>query len=1012
MTEQLAVRITGNGKKLGSGVFYHPAKSKWCYVYTCAHVLAPVHDWEVAWETEGKEYKIELSAEAACISEPEDVAVLRFADPVGLPDTAGFAFGDAEAKEQLWGYGYPVCMDHEELAFDREILRAQVKAVARDGRQIQLRIEAANLNQADRDSELQGFSGTGLFKREEETGRVFLCGLFRNGQNSAARNIAYAVPAQVLAQVLGQYQLEQPENAGKELKDGAGGVMQSILPAERGGAGMDRAACEEYIALKVKEAEKSAGNEADKRWEEILHSAAFDKISRDRQHLVWDKYLQKLYTADRQEEFEKTVRQFRERYPDEEPSFLLSRQADMCWQRGQYEEADRLAQKALAQEPGNDRYAVQAVLTEAFADQESSWEEIKSRLVYPDGTLNLATEKVEILEYAERVLEVVAIRRFQKGKEGLQYALQVYGRRKEKEFEEDLANCYYLAALEEMTTPEGKLDMHKKNAEYLNLSRKYYQSVFDRADKQERRGLMRRQGGNFFRCLNLLNDVTAMRHIYEEVREACPEDVELVKMMNHAATQWGRYDEEETKNLSDTTKKLLQAQSSINDAEHKYRDGFLEEAYLLYHRAGTLFEELEGQTEEAVIARKDIYVPLMNVYYFLTVYYRENYREKFEKCYQKYCACDVSETEKQNMQLFRRELQGDLAGAEKGFAEMAEREDTLEAYNQLLHFYSRQNNREAMRRLYEYMVSRKRYLIEEDEEYFYRNYIGFYLYQCANLPQAMEGFLKYGSKIQDVQAREFLEMQLRNSSGDFGEMERFLALNERLYKEQWYSEIRCQGTKALYHLHNGQYAQAMADYEGCWNSRDGIVPLAQNMILRVNQKIPPIGGNSVFNLVHLQEILQKGQYVPRHPGGRAEKITESLKQGQIIADAWALYILACKGHLELLKGFSKVFVTYNTHTWLLQELLAAENEQIRQILAAFWQWDNIELRCPGLETQLHFRKNLRGGWIEEHANICLANELRVPLVIGRYLQDVDMGDCWKYLIGVEELEAYMRKRTD
>ena len=1008
MIEQLAVRIIGKGKKLGTGVFGYPVNSTWCYVYTCRHVLGSACELELELELQECEYKVESDAlETACMDEQQDLAVLRFRKPEGWQDMLEegvFALGNAVPGDRLQGFGYPECVNHAELAFDRDMLEVQVKAVSKDRTSLQLRLDAVNLNQANRGSELAGFSGTGLFKIDKKTGKKLLCGLFREGQNDAARNIAYAVSSQSLLNVLRQNQLEQPESIDLTFADEPAGTVQLIELPERGGTGMDRETCEDYIELKIKEAEKLTGNEAFERWNEIFRSNAFRNISEKKQYEAWDEYLMLLYREDRQEEFRKAVEDFEEQYKEDTPAFFFSRKADMLWRLERYEEADCYAQKALAQEPDNDRYVVQTVLTEAFAEKQCSWEEIKSRLTYPDGTVNLSTQKPEILEYADQTLEVIAIRIFRNAKEGLFFANRAYERRKSEDIKEDLANCYYLAAVEEMTDSDGRLDIHKKNAEYLNRSRSYYREIFDKADGQERKALMRRQGGNYFRCLNLLNDVGAMRHIYREVRAAWPDDAEIAKMMNHAVTQWGNYDEAEVQELPEATKKLLQAQTAMNNADHKYRDGFREEAYLLFHQAGALFEELEGQTEEESISRKDIYIQLMNVYYFLSVYFQEDYQEKFEQYYQKFMACDVTETEKQNMQLFRQELQGDIEGAAKGFAEFADREDTLAAYNQLLHFYTRQGDRESVRRLYEYMIARKGYLIEEDEEYFYRNYITFFLYQCLDPVRAMDSFLKYGNKIQDKAAREYLEMQLRNYSGDFGDMERFLALNEKFYQEQWYPEVHYQGMKALYHLHNGQYEQAFDDYQNFWNRKDGIVPLAQNMILRLNGKIPPLGGNSVFNQDTVRDVLQNKQYIPRNPEGREEKVRKSLQSGKIIVDAWALYILAYQGKLEDLKSFSEVYVTYNTHSWLMQELLVAENGEIRRILHALHHWDNIRLRCPGMAAQVHFRQNLRGGWIEEHANVCMANELHIPLVIGRYLPDVDMGGCWRYLVGVGEME--------
>lgn len=108
-----------------------------------------------------------------------------------------------------------------------------------------------------------------------------------------------------------------------------------------------------------------------------------------------------LYREDRQEEFWKAVEDFEEQYKEDALAFFFSRKADMLWRLERYEEADYCAQKALALEPDNDRYVVQTVLTEAFAEKQCIWEEIKSRLVYPDGTLNLSSSKAEILEYAD-----------------------------------------------------------------------------------------------------------------------------------------------------------------------------------------------------------------------------------------------------------------------------------------------------------------------------------------------------------------------------------------------------------------------------------------------------------------------------------------------------------------------------------------------------------------------------------------------------------------------------------
>lgn len=67
MIEQLAVRIIGKGKKLGTGVFCYPANSVWCYVYTCRHVLGSACELELELELQECEYKVESDAlETAC----------------------------------------------------------------------------------------------------------------------------------------------------------------------------------------------------------------------------------------------------------------------------------------------------------------------------------------------------------------------------------------------------------------------------------------------------------------------------------------------------------------------------------------------------------------------------------------------------------------------------------------------------------------------------------------------------------------------------------------------------------------------------------------------------------------------------------------------------------------------------------------------------------------------------------------------------------------------------------
>lgn len=222
LIKKVAVRIEakvidGNNEILGSGILWRPHdESEYDYAFTAAHVVEELNEAVCViryLDESGKEESIEVENINICKhpgflkksdnSCQKDVAVIRFNKLSS--DIIRYYFEDADfipSGDKLIFRGFPECInDNDSFKLSAKTDEGSFGENDKDIHKFTYSVSnTANLNITDRNSELKGFSGMGLF--QEKGNSMSLIGLHSYGlKNDAPFNEIVGMPINLIIEV-------------------------------------------------------------------------------------------------------------------------------------------------------------------------------------------------------------------------------------------------------------------------------------------------------------------------------------------------------------------------------------------------------------------------------------------------------------------------------------------------------------------------------------------------------------------------------------------------------------------------------------------------------------------------------------------------------------------------------------------------------------------------------------------------------------------------------------------
>lgn len=352
----------------------------------------------------------------------------------------------------------------------------------------------------------------------------------------------------------------------------------------------------------------------------------------------------------------------------------------------------------------------------------------------------------------------------------------------------------------------------------------------------------------------------------------------------------------------------------------------------------------------------------------------------------RHCESIKNPTGIESFQIYIDELETyDFKAIENRYKAFFEKYDDIISFEEWCHFYIRHGEYLKTKELYDSVFDERKYLIEDQPEYFYRSYIDFTLAHQFDLTPALRCFVEHSDEFKDVFIYMSFEMDLKFATCTFNDPDQMLddvkiLLDEGLYTEADYNE-KC----LIINMLNCRPVQA-EQYAG-W--AHGMHPLLSSkyermlLVWKGAQVMPNTHWNSMQQWIASQmfDVYKKEKWLRNPKDILFESCTSENKA--IVVDLWTLYFFVKVQAQEVMSHFKTIYITYDTVSMALQEINQVNDDDIRRVLIHLQREGNVKLLSPTLEQQLTVR-NPSYNFMEVHSACLLAQELNCPAFVGEF----------------------------
>lgn len=227
---QLTVKIFNMmGAYIGSGTLFVPrGDGKYAYIFTAAHVAVLgidekklkfkmlLDEQEKDFETNNEDsIKLHEEYDKNADVKEYDVAVIKINREDWMHKLPTLTIGSPKENEEVQGQGFPKGAHESKLIFNMMELEGKIVTCSNQYKRFQLNIDN-KLNLSNRDSELEGYSGSGLYEKRYEDEELVLVGIFSYGQGqNAIQNTTNSFHSELLRDICKKYRWEEPEQANQ-----------------------------------------------------------------------------------------------------------------------------------------------------------------------------------------------------------------------------------------------------------------------------------------------------------------------------------------------------------------------------------------------------------------------------------------------------------------------------------------------------------------------------------------------------------------------------------------------------------------------------------------------------------------------------------------------------------------------------------------------------------------------------------------------------------------------------
>ena len=1051
-TQEYSVLITDEKRSsFGTGVLFYPGEGKIFYVFTCAHVIDELDGSLVLnllqpVQREIENYSIctikvdrtqvvyspidEVTDDAECKKHSVDVAVIYIKKDEQLKlNASDYCIAEASRGMNVFAQGFPAGTKYtEDLLEAVDVMHGKILHNVSERKNFVLRVEDTYLDAGNRVFELEGFSGSPVWNREEHV--LSILGLISSGVGeNVFLSKVNAVKMEYIRCIMESHfhvyidtciaGIPKSEIAGKSDHWVFDGTI-TIDPPEN-----------LYDQWLMKQIEKVCTYISDLKMqnaidlaEETIHNSIFDKCSSDlaTKHLKYLLYCYEITLLD--EEFEKTENCMRERKLLEGQELL--RRLTFTFSRKEYAKTITIAKDVMENGTADDTLATAAKMfseiCKAYTDH-APVEETIYKFLDENENLIVEVRDPECQSLVYQMLGYVYGNYYHEYTKSVRCLNRAYQIGHDSIVLESLGCAYYFLSLQNAIREDGLVDIEKVNRSELNKARKCFLQILGKADELMLAATMKRVGVIMYNTFYSLNDSYRVITLYPKVKENVLFENRIDKrafefkyaeiMCGNRQLDFAQFDALENEDI-EKLELIGKIRSFMCQFQAAHLQQVLENTEISEGLHGLINDAEQWMSANDGDDRFSFAIDLMRLYSLGYRFFGWAVSSEIERHLQ--YARSAGKTKLITREEgFLYENSHSLEEAEKYYLEAWNNRASLDRWHELLDFYIRNKLLEKADDLYLELFEKHFSLIKDEPEFACRDYFVYILGNRRSIKNALRIYVEHQNEMLDANLREFWKHELMTYTGTFNDPEEFeeeraFFQQQGLIPEDEYHRVilvaymlNLNSEKAWKHFSkdNPYFGVNIREPENIpYLTREGACFLVWQ------KKYPPRkepGWNGIMEK-NVKETCDRisAETWHREIDAIKQQVNFSLER-TIAIDAWGIYLIAVEGNLDILERFDCVYVTHNTISRMLEEMCRYENLYFTSALAYFEGLDNLKIVSPDFEHQLQVREVI-SAYDEPSCTLALALEKQCIAVLGEPNLQKELIQTFKEII-VRPLDA-------
>lgn len=1011
--EAYSVLITGDKGNRGTGTLFYQEGSSFFYVFTCAHVIylseSVTINIIISLDDIINDYKVDVTKDRFRFSPIDEVTVISESTTVHTSDIAvikcdkgdiplmptGYMLVPMTDGEKIHTVGYPECEDisvyYQQMSLDGEVMRIDSNADY-----FMACLYGDNLNSADREAELKGFSGAPVWDKQSlDDNAHLLGGIIASGVGcNISLGRVKVMNSKLLAGLMrDEFGIEmQYALPGVPEKDIAPGYIGGEISADHKtvlGGWIENECCKAQTYIDNLQLKKAID-----KTRATIENKEFSKCSNEQKYSIYSLLLMAYRLSREYDVYDAIVNEMHALGIYSERENLT--EAVRYFEAMDFSKAEEYITKALSENPDGNQERVMALAVRAAKDSNSNIS-ILSEVLGPRDQLLIKPAGKKEEESLYEVLGFVLGNIFKETGRALRCLNRAFKISGNHIILETLGITYYLHSLRDAFIEEGsdRIDPLKIDIASIELARDAFLRVFSSADEMWMKGTFRRAGLLIFKCFYFLHDnFRIYKHYQDAIKYIDFPDNEtkrdIQKCYLDIAIQNGPVNIDDYDALTDYDRDCYQLMTLLAKPM-KQIDKFsgntikLSEADLL-----AIIKEGEEQLAHIISEQEGgqdsidgIHSSFINIYGYGILKYHWNAIPEVRRHYEAVQNARAREA----FDIYIDELHAENPEIiEERYHALFDRYKDMISFNEWSHFYIRHEMVEKTKALYDSVFNERRYLIHDQAEYFYRCYIDFIMARGLNVAPALRCFVDHRDDFKDPFIAMSFEMDLMFYTCTFNNPDRMLENVKILFDEGLLTDKAYEEKSLIINMLNCRLsvAEQFAGWAHGGNPLNGSIYERMLLILKGAHVYPNNHWHSMKASIHETNILDiyHGESRLRNPEDILRENNTAASRA-IVVDLWTLYYLVNSKLQSVLSRFRTIYVTHISVSMALQEINQVNDDDIRQILYHLQKESNVRILSPSLEQQLLVRSP-ETNYTEVHSACLLAQELNLPAVIGEF----------------------------